>query len=171
MNNDPGWQPLHVYHVNVNCADLERSLAFYRRLGFEEVWDIPDCRVPGLGPVPRRGRAKLLRYGTDPRGALLDLIEWREPPTAGRPYPHLAHAGIARLCLRVKGIDALIAMLRADGVRFVDTPAMPGLVGNTQKFVCVFDPDGTVIELMEFFRPSRRPEETSALTSRPAEQP
>jgi len=171
MNDDPGWQPLHVYHVNVNCADLERSLAFYRRLGFEEVWDIPDCRVPGLGPVPRRGRAKLLRYGTDPRGALLDLIEWREPPTAGRPYPHLAHAGIARLCLRVKGIDALIAMLRADGVRFVDTPAMPGLVGNTQKFVCVFDPDGTVIELMEFFRPSRRPEETSALTSRPAEHP
>ncbi len=152
MNEDARWQALQIYHVNVNCTDLERSLAFYRRLGFEEVWDIPDCRVPGLGSIPLRGRAKLLRYGSDPRGALLDLIQWTEPPTAGRPYPHLAHAGIARLCLRVKGIDAMIDMLRADGVRFVDEPALPGLVGNTQKFVCVFDPDGTVIELMEFFR-------------------
>ena len=146
------WQALQIYHVNINCSNLERSLEFYRRIGFEEVWDIPDCQVPGLGPVPKRGRAKLLRYGSEPRGALLDLIEWTVPPTVGVPYPHLAHAGIARLCLRVKGIDEMIAMLRADGVAFVDEPAMPGLVGNTQKFVCVRDPDGAVIELMEFFR-------------------
>lgn len=148
------WQALQIYHVNVNCSNLERSLAFYRMLGFEEAWDIPDCQVPGLGPVPRRGRAKLLRYGTEARGALLDLIEWLDPPTAGTPYPHLAHAGIARLCLRVKGIDEMIDMLRAAGVGFVDAPAMPGLIGGRQKFVCVFDPDGTVIELMEFLPPA-----------------
>jgi len=152
MNDTADWQPLQVYHVNINCTNLARSLAFYRRLGFEEVAEIPDCRVPGLGPVPKHGRAKLLRYGQDPRGALLDLIEWIEPRTQGAPYPHLAHAGIARLCLRVKGIDAMIAMLRADGVRFVDEPATPGLLGLQQKFVCVLDPDGTVIELMEFFK-------------------
>jgi catechol 2,3-dioxygenase-like lactoylglutathione lyase family enzyme len=145
------WRALQIYHVNVNCTNLERSLEFYRGLGFEEVYDIPDCRVPGLGPVPQRGRAKLLRFGTDPRGALLDLIEWTEPPTDGTPYPHLAHAGIARICLRVKGLDELIAELRARGVRFVDEPAEPGLLGYRQKFVCVLDPDGSVIELMEFF--------------------
>ena len=148
------WQALQIYHVNINCTNLERSLAFYTRLGFSEAFDIPDCQVPGLGPVPKRGRAKLLRYGEDPRGTLLDLIEWTDPPTVGAPYPHLAHVGINRLCLRVKGIDDMIAMLRADAVPFVDEPARPGLIGNTQKFVCVLDPDGTVIELMEFFRPA-----------------
>ncbi len=145
------WRSLQIDHVNVNCSNLERSLDFYRSIGFEEAWDIPDCQVPGLGPVPKRGRAKLLRLGSGPRGALLDLIEWTEPATAGTPYPHLAHAGIARLCLRVKGIDEMIDMLRERGVRFVDAPAEPGLVGYRQKFVCVLDPDGTVIELMEFF--------------------
>lgn len=145
------WRSLQIYHVNVNCSNLERSLDFYRAIGFEEAFDIPDCQVPGLGPVPQRGRAKLLRLGSDPRGTLLDLIEWTEPPTVGTPYPHLAHAGIARLCLRVKGIDEMIEMLRRRGVRFVDDPAEPCLVGHRQKFVCVLDPDGTVIELMEFF--------------------
>lgn len=145
------WRALQIYHVNVNCTNLERSLDFYRGLGFEEAYDIPDCQVPGLGPVPRRGRAKLLRLGSDPRGALLDLIEWTDPPTAGEPYPHLAHAGIARICLRVKGLDELIGELRARGVRFVDAPAEPALLGNRQKFVCVLDPDGSVVELMEFF--------------------
>ena len=154
MSTERRWQPLQIYHLNVNCTNLERSLAFYRLLGFEEAWDIPDCQVPGLGPVPKRGRAKLLRYGHDPRGALLDLIEWVDPPTAGTPYAHLAHAAIARFCLRVKGIDAMIEMLRAAGVRFVDEPAEPGLIGGHQKFVCVLDPDGTVVELMEFFPPA-----------------
>jgi len=69
------WRSLQIYHVNVNCSNLERSLDFDRTIRFEKAYDIPDCQVPVIGPVPQRGRAKLLRLGSDPRGTLLDLIE------------------------------------------------------------------------------------------------
>ncbi len=146
------WQSLQIYHVNINCTNLERSFAFYQKLGFHEVIDLPEGELPGLGPVPRRGRAKLLQLGKDPRGTMLDLLEWTDPPTSGTPYPHLAHVGIARLCLRVKGLDEMVAMLEADGVTLVDRPHRPGLNGANHQFVCFLDPDGTVIELMEFFK-------------------
>ncbi len=146
------WQSLQIYHVNVNCSNLERSSAFYARLGFREAIDLPEGPLEGLGPIPRRGRAKLMRLGDDPKGALLDLLEWTEPAAVGAPYPHLAHLGIARLCLRVKGLDEMVAMLKAAGVRFVEATEAPPLPGIKHKFVCFYDPDGAVVELMEFFR-------------------
>ena len=146
------WRSLQMYHVNVNCTQLERSLELYQALGFQEAIDLPEGDLPGLGPVPRRGRAKLLRLGDDPHGALLDLVEWTQPPTTGQPYPHLAHTGIARICLRVKGLDEMVEQLIARGVRLVAPPSSPGLNGANHKFVCFYDPDGTVIELMEFFK-------------------
>ena len=146
------WQALQIYHLNVNCRNLERSLAFYEMLGFREVINLPERDLPGLGPVPRRGRAKLLRLGDDPRAPLLDLLEWTVPATLGEPYPHLANVGIARFCLRVKGLDAMVAQLRAAGVQFVDEPCAPALNGINHKFVCFLDPDGTVVEAMEFFK-------------------
>lgn len=145
------WKALQIYHVNVNCTNLERSLAFYQMLGFKEAIDIPAGDIPGLGLRPAVCRAKLLRLGDDPRGTLIDLIEWQTPTPHGTPYADLGHTGIARLCLRVKGITAMVAELKAQGVRFISEPVSPGLVGNRQTFVCFYDPDGTVLELMEFF--------------------
>jgi glyoxylase I family protein len=148
----PAWRSLQLYHVNVNCRDLERSLAFYQRLGFREVIDIPPGDVPGLGLNPAICRAKLLRLGEDPRGTLLDLIEWQQPAPHGTPYGDLAHTGIARLCLRVKGLDTMVADLQAQGVEFLSAPITASLAGGSQRFVCFRDPDGTVLELMEFTR-------------------
>lgn len=146
------WQSLQIYHVNVNCSNLERSLAFYLKLGFREVIDIPEGPLEGLGSIPKRGRAKLLRLGDDPKAPMIDLLEWTDPPALGTPYPHLAHLGIARICLRVKGLDEMVAMLKAGGVRFVEQEEAPPIPGIKHKFVCFHDPDGSVIELMEFFR-------------------
>jgi len=145
------WKPLQIYHVNINCTNLERSLAFYQMLGFREVIDIPEGRLPGLGMDPAIGRAKLLRLGEDPRSTLIDLIEWQTPRPHGTPYADLGHTGIARLCLRVKGLGAMVAELKSRGVRFVSEPVSPGLAGGRQTFVCFYDPDGVVLELMELF--------------------
>ena len=145
------WKPLQIYHVNINCTNLERSLAFYQMLGFREVIDIPAGRLPGLGMDPAIGRAKLLRLGEEPRSTLIDLIEWQTPRPHGTPYADLGHTGIARLCLRVKGLAAMVAELKSRGVRFVSEPVSPGLAGGKQTFVCFYDPDGAVLELMELF--------------------
>jgi glyoxylase I family protein len=142
---------LQIYHVNINCTNLERSLAFYQMLGFREVIDIPAGHLPGLGLDPAVGRAKLLRLGDDPRGTLIDLIEWQTPNPHGAPYADLGHTGIARLCLRVRGLAAMVTELRSRGVQFISDPVSPGLAGGQQTFVCFYDPDGAVLELMEFF--------------------
>ena len=43
-----------IFHVNVNCSNLERSLAFYKMLGFRVVLDMPGAGGAkldkGLGP-------------------------------------------------------------------------------------------------------------------------
>lgn len=145
------WRALQIYHVNINCTNLERSLAFYQMLGFREVIDIPAGPVPGLGLDPAVCRAKLLRLGDDPRGTLIDLIEWQAPKPHGEPYVDLGHTGIARLCFRVKGLADMVAELKSHGVRFVSEPVSAGLAGGRQTFVCFYDPDGAVLELMEFF--------------------
>ena len=51
-----------------------------------------------------------------------------------------------------RNAEKMVAQLRAAGVRFVDEPCAPALNGINHKFVCFLDPDGTVVEAMEFFK-------------------
>ncbi|MFQ5936091.1 MAG: VOC family protein [Acidiferrobacterales bacterium] len=36
---------MHVHHIGIRVSDVERSLRFYGRLGFEKVWENPDDAV------------------------------------------------------------------------------------------------------------------------------
>lgn len=143
---------LQIYHVNVNCTDFERSLAFYKMIGFKEHMDLGEGGVAGLGFDGCRMRAMLLSLGDDPRATVLDLIEWTQPKTEGAPYNHLAHTGIARICFRVKDLDGVYRELTAKGVEFLSAPVEADLGGGHQKFVCLKDPDGTILEFMEFLK-------------------
>lgn len=156
-----------IFHVNVNCSDFERSLAFYELVGFTMVHDLASSSASeyrqALGlPADSRNRAALLMLDPNqPRSARLDLIEWITPPTHGSPTHRapgsdLAHVGLARVALWTIGLDAEYDRLRSAGVEFISGPvAMPG--GET-RFCCFFDPDGTVLELIEFVREVPRPQ-------------
>ena len=39
-----------IFHVNVNCSDLDRSKAFYERLGFQSTTELPTT-----GATPEKG--------------------------------------------------------------------------------------------------------------------
>lgn len=78
-----------IFHVNVNVTNFERSLEFYKMLGFKVALDLKEggneqlstgLRIPG-----GIGRAALLIVGDDPRATRIDLIEWKNPKTEGRP--------------------------------------------------------------------------------------
>lgn len=159
---------LQFFHVNVNCSDLDRSLAFYKALGFKEIQDFgenskrekspredpalgDDLLGPILGlPKGLKARARLLMLDDNPRSTRLDLIQWLEPGPEGKPYPHLTHLGIARICFKVTGIDELYqAVLKAGGKPFTE-PLTIELGGTLQKVFCVPDPDGTILEFMDF---------------------
>jgi catechol 2,3-dioxygenase-like lactoylglutathione lyase family enzyme len=45
-----------MVHFNVDCSDYERSLAFYRALGFEEVWRVPETNTPEVAAATARQR-------------------------------------------------------------------------------------------------------------------
>lgn len=140
-----------IFHVNVNCSNLERSLAFYKMLGFRVVLDMPGAGGAkldkGLGLVDGRGHGALMVLGDDQRATRLDLIEWLNPKTEGKPYPHLAHMGICRIALRTPNVPKVYEELKAQGVEFFSEPQV---FGGGVAFVCFKDPDGTIIELINF---------------------
>jgi glyoxylase I family protein len=145
-----------VFHVNVNVTNFERSLEFYKMVGFKVILDLGE--VPNQGSdrglnIPNsRARAALLALGDDPRATRIDLIEWKQPQTEGAPPPHLYHAGIARIALFAKNIDEEYARLKAHGVEMVSEPVTMRFTNNAgAKFFCFKDPDGTFLELIEPF--------------------
>jgi len=145
-----------MFHVNVNCSDYERSRAFYERLGFQVIWEVPETNTSevaaavGMPPYRVRGALMALRGASGP-ATLIDLLEWREPRDDAPPYPHLYHRGLARIALTTSDLDADVAELEAAGVEMLSAPArLETADAGTSRFVCFKDPDGTMLELVEF---------------------
>ncbi|HXK23084.1 MAG TPA: VOC family protein [Myxococcota bacterium] len=143
-----------LVHVNVNCSDYDRSLAFYERLGFREIWRVPETNTPevaaAVGMPPYRVKGALIALAGASPPFVIDLLEWKEPRDESAPYPHLYHLGIARIALATDDLDGDMARLAAAGVRFLSKPAsMAPSSGSRARFVCFADPDGTVLELVE----------------------
>jgi glyoxylase I family protein len=143
-----------IFHININCVNFERSLEFYKMIGFKVVRDLGEGGNEKMGRGLRmdgaRGRAVLMILGDNPRSTRIDLIEWKSPKTEGRAYPHLYHAGICRIALRTRTLLEDYERLKSNGVEFWTEPLMFKLKeGREEGFVCCTDPDGTVIELIQ----------------------
>ena len=149
-----------IYHINVNVTNFERSLAFYELLGFKIVRDLGEAGNKYIEralrmPHPAVGRAALLQCGDDKRSTRLDLIEWKSPKAEGKPYPHLWHVGMARIALVTDRLQELRDKVKATnmpGVEFFSEPQVipRGDGKGSDSFVCFTDPDGTVVELIQF---------------------
>ena len=148
------------FHININCSNFDVSLAFYQRLGFKVVLEFDEDMSfgeTGLGPILRLpddcdGRAALLALG-DQSGALrLDLIEWKNPIVKDGPAPNLARQGFGRICLKVLDADRLHRDLVDAGHTPYTPPGRIQLGGSDIKVFCVEDPDGVVLEFMEFVK-------------------
>lgn len=146
-----------IYHININCTNFERSLTFYKMLGFKEVVDFGNggdlVLKEGNGlklPGAPRGQAKLLQLGDDPRSCHIDLIEWLEPRTEGKPYERLNHAGVARVCLYSKNFQRDVEELKSKGIKLYSEPMIIRYPGGQSLAVCFEDPDGTVLQLLQF---------------------
>jgi glyoxylase I family protein len=156
---------LQIFHINVNCSDFERSLAFYTLIGFREILDFAAAEKGrprtfgevGLGPLFRMppdcdGRAVLLMLGDDKRATRLDLIEWKNPKSERPPKRTLSHLGVARICLKVRNCADLHAKLVAGGYDVYTPPELIELGGTRQYVFCCEDPDGVVVEFMQFIQ-------------------
>lgn len=169
MSDDEAGNAVQIFHINLNCSDLVRSRAFYESIGFKVVNDFGDGGADGkrksfaelgLAPVLKLpgdcdARALLLALTDHPRTTRLDLIEWIRPRSEPPARGNLARIGFGRLCLRVKDCHALYARMERDGRMVYSPPALLDLGGSRQWVFCCEDPDGIVIEFMQFVANSR----------------
>ena len=153
------------FHININCADFDRSVAFYEAIGFEIVVDFDNQPGPrrsfgeiGLGPILRLpetadARACLMALQVDDLSAMrLDLLEWTSPIEPAERRRSLAQPGVARICLKTFDADAVHDRLAALGYEPYTRPTRILMGPSNIRVFCCEDPDGVVIEFMEFLR-------------------
>lgn len=141
-----------IFHVNICVRDMERSVAFYEKLGFKKVNDftLEDPSVgEALGLDARKLRGVFMRLGDDENAPVLDLVQFLDPAPRGEPYPTLNNIGICRIAFSVDDIDKTYAMLKEMNVQFVaPLKKIQGVGDGEVGVVCFKDPDGTVLELL-----------------------
>ena len=152
---------LNVVHVNVNVTDVERSVAFYEKVGFRVMHvfgDPPGAKLDPDGELGRgmanpgggRVRGAVMSISDDPRSATkLELIEWVDPPAEPQPERPAWQAGVSRIAIRTKNLAEYHETLRARGIEFESEPVAIDVVG-ARRYVLFRDPDGTLLELIEF---------------------
>ena len=143
----------HIDHLNINVSELERSLPFYQRLGFESA-DIVE-RESSIDEALARGfvapfavREVMLTHEGD--GSKILLSQWISPKDATPPHPlPINHLGIQRVNYASADIEADILRLRRAGVRFV-SPMVRCCDGDRSTMgIAVFeDPDGIFFQLL-----------------------
>ena len=138
-------------HVGVCCSDLERSTAFYRALGFVEVFtmelgdEVAATMEQTQGGI--RFESRMLARG-DVR---VELLHWLEPQASGPTTRRaMTQLGMTHLCFRVGDIDAVATALEEYGaeVHRSTRSELPNPGGEPVRLMYVTDPDGVRVELM-----------------------
>ena len=140
---------LGFHHAAISTPDLNRFLEFYCGvLGCEVAWTFgweagsPEAdAVTGL--EDSAARAAMLKLGD----SYLEVFEFSSPPVGAKSgeRPVNAH-GITHVCLQVQDIHHEYERLREAGMRF----HCPPQAQDTGFVTYGRDPDGNVVELLEF---------------------
>ena len=153
---------LNLVHINLHVTDLERSIAFYEKLGWKVMFDLGRNEPMQLAPVSIAGRIEqgggsaktvILSLGDDPRSATkIELMQYVEPKPTPRPARRPQEAGVHRIAMRVMDLDRTLTDLRSRGIDIPDEPREIRSMGGRQRFVLFPDPDDNLLELIEFHR-------------------
>lgn len=151
-----------LFHIAINSTDLDRSVAFYQRLGFTSLQDrtVSNDAVREAFAVPSRDlRFVHLRLGADEQATVLDIVQWSDPGTvdAGRgPLPQ-HQRGITRFAVLTDDTQRVYEDLSAQGVEFLTKPTVVMTPEGGWKVALAVDPDGVVVQVTELLPPSARP--------------
>jgi catechol 2,3-dioxygenase-like lactoylglutathione lyase family enzyme len=161
---DPERLPVEVYpsengraeplHLRVVVHDLERSLAWWTKLGFQRS-SVPP-RVPARdlwqGDSEHAVRAEASVVAIDDPTFSIRFTAWSGPPPAGPSYGAPFHQGLYRMALAVDDASAAWKALRAEGLA-IQPPCTFPLPGTKLEqgltILFVRDPDAILVELVE----------------------
>ncbi len=120
-----------LIHTCYRITDIDRSVSFYEKLGFEE-----------RKRLPIRDEATNVFMGLPGDGARLELTY-----NHGRDEPYDLGTGYGHIALTVDDLDGVLARLEAEGIRPERPPYTVREGGSRLCFVR--DPDDYRIELIE----------------------
>jgi catechol 2,3-dioxygenase-like lactoylglutathione lyase family enzyme len=120
---------MRMLHLGLRVSDLDRSLAFYKALGYTELGRVPETDF---------GSLTMLQLPDDPFVSL-ELVH--DP---ARPVKDTS--AVNHLVVQVDELDATIADLATKGIT-AEPPAEPGPGLRTSWLT---DPDGYKIELVQW---------------------
>ena len=142
-------------YIGVNVSDLDKSLEFYRALGYTKTKPIPEngsleeAKAYGLDvPFQIRGVDVSLKRGDH---HVLRLVQWIKPYDASPAYPPpINHIGINRIALLVPNLDRAVKILKDQGVEFLSeiAPCCSGTGEDEFGIVHALDPDGVFLEFV-----------------------
>jgi LAO/AO transport system kinase len=125
-------------HVGIAVADLNAALAFYRdALGL-------DIEAPEE-VATQRVRAHFIPAGE----AALELLEATAPDSPIAKFVEKRGPGLHHITLRVEDIHAVLAQLKARGVRLIDEAPRPGAHGSLVAFIHPVAAHGVLVELKQ----------------------
>ena len=146
-------------HININVSDLDSSIEFYEKLGFE-IYK-PSIPYTGLTAEPKSnsidegsrtalglpeqtsGRACIMQL--DNGYPKLDLTQF-DDINQSIPLSN-ADLGLVRICLASANLETDYNNLKKIGVDFI-SPPQTAKDGRAEIAICR-DPDGTLIELIQ----------------------
>lgn len=137
------------HHAALSTPDLDRCLEFYcGTLGCEVAWtfawDTGSDEADAVTSLENSAaRAAMLKLGD----SFLEVFEFSSPPAAALTGDRPVNAfGITHVCLQVQDIHREYERLQQAGMRF----HCPPQAQDTGFVTYGRDPDGNVIELLEF---------------------
>jgi catechol 2,3-dioxygenase-like lactoylglutathione lyase family enzyme len=144
-----------VNHVCFTVSDLERSISFWTHLLGSE----PESRVEYTAPHDEAvtgysGVHMSAAYFSMPGGVVLELFQYRNPPSVAPASSETYVVGNAHLGLVVGDLDEAYSHLQGTGASFrsegpvrIESGAHAGA-----RSIYVRDPDGITIEILELPR-------------------
>ena len=120
-----------LIHTCYRIAEIDRSVEFYEKLGFEEV-----------GRIPIRDEAINVFMGLPNDGPRLELT-WNKD----RDEPYDVGTGYGHIAVSIDDLDGALEQLKSVGIEPEKPPYSIREGGNRLCFVR--DPDGYRIELIE----------------------
>jgi catechol 2,3-dioxygenase-like lactoylglutathione lyase family enzyme len=147
-----------LFHIAINSTDLDRSVAFYQRLGFEALQDrsVTNEMVKEAFAVPSGDlRFVHLRLGDDDQATILDIVQWFNPDTATNGSgPISQHTrGLTRFSVLTDDTQRVYDELSAEGVEFITEPTVVMTPEGGWKVCLVKDPDDVVVQVTELLAP------------------
>jgi catechol 2,3-dioxygenase-like lactoylglutathione lyase family enzyme len=135
-------------HVGICVSELERSLRFYRDLlGFSLEHELEVGGEPTDTLLRLRG-TKLRALYLSRDGVRIELLHFASPPAPPVRERVMNEHGLTHLSFRVADLDAMLAALRAAGVRVLEDTVLR--FPEFRSAACfIADPDGQLIELVQ----------------------